>query len=133
MYVRFVSPARADRGRGHYGLFYAAGRIEWDEDQCPALRRAIREELNWFNRELPVPDGDHFRIRSKKRWYAEGICWFRADACEMVRHANCLAVLVGEGGVPLARLHTRRPGQILYRDAFQVVAKPDPRTPVRWC
>jgi hypothetical protein len=29
-----------------------------------------------------------------------------------------------------AELKTRTPGQILYRDEFQIVAKPDRRTPV---
>jgi hypothetical protein len=132
MYVRFVSPARADRGRGHYGIFDAAGGVIHDRAADEPLRRAIREELDWFNVHLPVPTGSHFRVKSRKHWYAEGICWFRAEAREMVRHAHLLAALVSELGVPIARLHTRRPGQILYRDDWQVVAKPAADTPVRW-
>jgi hypothetical protein len=31
--------------------------------------------------------------------------------------------------VPIAKRATRRPGQILYRDAWQIVAKPEQATP----
>ena len=34
-------------------------------------------------------------------------------------------------GHPTAMLHTRHPGQILWRDEHQIVAKPEARTPMR--
>jgi hypothetical protein len=50
----------------------------------------------------------------------------------MVGHAFALAALIGECGVPIAKRVTHRPGQILYRDAWQIVAKPDAATPTTW-
>lgn len=132
MYVRFVSPVALSHGRGQRGLFDAALAIVYDAATCEALYLPIRAELDWFNAELPRPDEDCFAVRSQGSHIDRAICWFRADAREMVRHANWLAALVGEAGVPIARLHTDRPGQILYADAWQIVAKPDAATPVRW-
>jgi hypothetical protein len=43
----------------------------------------------------------------------------------MLVHAFTLAALIEEGGVPIERIWTRDPGQILYRDDYQVVAKPE--------
>lgn len=131
MYLRFVSPVPADRGRGGYGLFDAT-RVAHDPATPEAHRIAITEELGWFRRHLPVPAARHFEVRSRGRWYDEGICWFRDDAREMLAHAFVLSALLRDLGVPIHRLHTRRPGQILYRDAWQIVAKPTAETPVMW-
>ena len=43
----------------------------------------------------------------------------------MVVHAYTLAALIEECGVPIERIWSRDPGQIIYRDPFQVVAKPE--------
>lgn len=131
MYVRFVSPRPADRARGHYGLFAASG-VWRDPDTPEAHAAAIREEVVWFRRNLPVPHWRCFEVKSRRRYYNEGICWFRDDAREMLRHAFVLTALLRDLGVLVGRLHTDRPGQILYRDAWQIVAKPDKATPVRW-
>jgi hypothetical protein len=132
MYLRFVSPIGADRRRGQYGLFTPAFDVEHHCTTPEAISRAVRAELDWFNANLPAPKGRHFRVKSCKRWYSEGICWFRDDAREMIAHANVLAGLLDECGLAIVRLHTRHPGQILYRDAYQIVAKPAAVTPVTW-
>lgn len=132
MYLRFVSPRPADRGRGHYGLFQPAYGIAYAPETPEALRTAIWAEIDWFCDKLPAPHGGRFWVKSKKRWYAEGICWFRDTAREMLAHAHVLASLLREEGVYVTRIETEVPGQILYRDDWQIVAKPGERTPVRW-
>jgi hypothetical protein len=132
MYLRFVSPERAGRGRGAYGIFYAAGCAGRDHRNPDIVRGAIRSELDWFNANLPVPKGRHFVIKSKSCWYDEGICWFRAEARDMISHAWVLAALLRDCGVIINHLTTRDPGQILYRDDYQIVAKPGKWTPVAW-
>lgn len=132
MYLRFVSPVPASRGRGQYGLFSIAGWIIHDPETPEHARGPIQEMLDWFNTNLPAPHYRHFAVKSRKRWYDEGICWFRADAQDMVANANLLAALLNQEGAFLVRLNTRRPGQILYSDSWQVVAKPSADTPVRW-
>jgi len=88
------------------------------------LRYAIWQEVDWFNQNLPVPPRARRCVRSRKRWYPDGICWFVAEAREMIEHAFVLASLLGEVGVPVRKIWSDQPGQVLYRDPWQVVAKP---------
>ena len=132
MYIRFISPERASRGRGYYGVFQAAFDLVYDDCTPDFVYAPVREILDWFNDNLPAPTGRDFRVRSRKRWHADGICWFRDDAQEMIARAHLLALLVSEWHVPIVTLTTRHPGQILYRDDYQVVAKPHAATPIAW-
>jgi hypothetical protein len=43
----------------------------------------------------------------------------------MLAHAHALAALLWDSGVAVDQVWTRHPGQLLYRDPWQVVAKPD--------
>jgi hypothetical protein len=131
MYIRFVTPFRLRDGidQGFFDEAYDLARGACADD---SLRLAIRHELDWFDAELPAPAYRVFRVRSRKRWLAVGICWFRDDAREMIARAHGLAGLLRDCGVPIARLKTRHPGQILYRDDWQIVAKPEAETPTAW-
>jgi hypothetical protein len=60
------------------------------------------------------------------------ICWFLDDARAIVTHAFVASALLQECGVPVAKVATHRPGMILYRDPYQIVAKPIEATPTRW-
>lgn len=131
MYVRFIVPGREVRAGVAHGLFGPAYDLTRDPAAPESLRVAIRHELDWFEAQLPIPARDRFLVRSRKSWIAEGICWFRDDAREMIARAFALAALIAECGVPVTKCATRLPGQILYRDEWQVVAKPKARTPTR--
>ena len=132
MYLRFIVPGRAIRTGVDCGLFHPAYDLMRDRRTPESLACAIRHLLEWFERELPVPARDIFLIKSRQRWLSEGICWFRDDAREPIAQAFGLAALLDECGVPVTRVVTRRPGQILYSDRWQIVAKPEWRTPTRW-
>jgi hypothetical protein len=132
MYVRFISPWPLTRRGVDRGLFGPAGWCEGDPGVPEVLRRALRAEIDWFNQRLPVPPRRGFVVRSRKRWLSHGLCWFVAEAREPIAHAFALAALLGECGVPVTKVATRRPGQILYRDAWQIVAKPEESTPTAW-
>jgi hypothetical protein len=122
MFVRFTAPGAVTRARVAPGLFGPAYWLwRWGE-MTPALL-ALRRELDWFEDRLPVPD--RFGVRAKGRFWSDGVCWFRDHAREMLAHAFTLAVLIEEGGIPIDRIWTRDSGQILYRDPYQVVAKPE--------
>jgi len=124
MYLRFTVPGTVTRARVAPGPFLAAHDAWLDGDwQHDPVIAAIRYELDWFNEWLPVPR--RFGVVAKGRKWYDGICWFRDQAREAVGHAYVLAALLTECGVPVERTWTRDPGQILYRDRFQVVAKPE--------
>ena len=132
MYVRFITPWwRLRRGIdcGLFGPAYACAR---DAEVPAVLRDALWTEIGWFEENLPAPRRRAFLVRSRKRWLADGICWFNDDAREMIARAFVLAALIGECGVPARKVATRRPGTILYRDPWQIVAKPEAATPITW-
>jgi hypothetical protein len=128
-YVRFITPwwrVRRQVDCGPFGPPYEAWR---DGDVPEVLRVAIGEEIDWFEQNLPVPHRQAFRVKSRRRRRSNGICWFHAEAREMISHAFVLAALLEEIGVPVRKAATHRPGTILYRDPFQIVAKPIEVTP----
>jgi hypothetical protein len=130
MYVRFITPWwRLPRSvdSGLFGPAYACAR---DAEVPAVLREALWIEIDWFEHWLPVPH--RFTVKSRGRWLSDGICWFVDDAREMIAHAFALAALIGECGVPARKVATRRPGTVLYRDPWQIVAKPEAATPVVW-
>ena len=130
MYVRFTVPiehggtvTRAHLAPGPFGPAHWLW-CDGDQEKDPVMI-AIRRELDWFNEWLPVPR--RFGVKAKGRWYSDGVCWFRDDAREMLQHMQALVSLIGECGVQTTRNCTRDPGQLLYRDRWQVVAKPEPK------
>ena len=126
MYLRFTTPGVVTRAHVAPGPFRTASELWWGRRGEPdPVLLALRHELDWFNDRLPVPK--RFGVTAKGREWRDGICWFRDDAREMVSHAFTLAALIEECGVPIARIWTRDPGQVLYRDRWQVVAKPERR------
>ncbi|MFN3459192.1 MAG: hypothetical protein ACK4Z8_16575, partial [Novosphingobium sp.] len=125
MYVRFTTPGVVTRASVAPGPFNTAYDLWWDRDEDTPALLALRRELDWFDEWLPVPK--RFTVVAKGRRWSDGVCWFRDDAREMLGHAYALAVLLEECGVPVRRQWTRDPGQLLYRDRWQVVAKPEPR------
>jgi len=137
VYLRFTSADAVHLGlRGgkpvHRGIFGPAYRVRRDKTYPQYLRQAISHELSWFEDELPVPPYARFQVRSKTWWRSQGICWFRAEARDMIRRAFGLRALLDECDILIAELHTDQPGQILYKDDFQIVAKPAASTPTVW-
>jgi hypothetical protein len=127
MYLRFVTPGAVTRAGVRPGFFDAAYAMRHTLWPSP-IAQAIGHELSWFGQSLPVPDGRHpFAVRAQRVWHMDGVCWFRpqAEARDAIAHAHVLAALLDECGVPVERIGTRHPGTILYRDAMQVVAKPN--------
>lgn len=124
MYLRFTVPGTVTRARVAPGPFRIASDLYWDgtQEDDPVLV-ALRRELDWFNENLPIPK--RFGVVAKGVTWRDGVCWFRDDAREMLAHMQVLASLVAELDIPVTRHWTRDPGQVLYRDRWQVVAKPE--------
>lgn len=135
-YVRFITPQRrlrrVDADCGPFGPAYDA---VWDPRVPRVLQDAIWLEIDWFETNLPVPTPrkDAFCVKSRGRWYPDGICRFVAEAREMITHAFVLAALLRETGVMVRKVWDDRPGTVLYRDPWQIVAKPNEATPLLFC
>jgi len=129
-YVRFITPWwRVRRVAADCGPFGPAYDVLWERDLPEVLRVAIEQEIDWFEKNLPVPPYGSFRVKSRGRWYSDGICWFVSEAREMIAHAFVLASLLRDVGVPVRKVWADYPGQVLYRDPWQIVAKPEAATP----
>jgi hypothetical protein len=125
MYLRFTVPGAVTRAGIAPGPFAVASDLAWRHHDAP-VGHALRHELDWFNDHLPVPKGRQpFAVRAKGRWFKDGVCWFRAEARACISRMHVMAALIEDCGVPVTRQVSRSPGQILYRDPYQVVAKPD--------
>ena len=115
-YVRLSVPAwHWDTGVGQ-GIFTIAGivqdRMRLNEKQQRELDRA----LNWFNRKLPVPE-----ISER-----QAIFWFKHSATESKRRVFRLAKTLKSLGIAVEASVTVEPGEIVYRDEFQIAAIPPP-------
>ena len=114
------------------GIFQSAFECRDESLHPDFLRSAIREEVEWFKTHLPSPDEDVFKVRSRGYLRSLGICWFKCEAREMIKHAFSLQALLKECGMHITTIGTAKPGQILYADSFQIVAKPAHTTPTSW-
>ena len=123
MYLRFVTSERDDATGAEAGLFGIAYEIRWEEAEAPEwIRIQVDQEIDWFNEHLDRPDrlwrrgGRHGRIH--------GVCWFRSEAAVAIGHARYLAWLLTEADYPVLELRSRRPGEIIWQDDQQIVARP---------
>ena len=116
-FIRFTVPSDACRTetRVASGLFHATYRLACDGRFEEGERVWWENEMQWFNQFLPPARvGPHWRA----------VCWFRPDAGEAISRMWRIVDLVESEGVPVRVFHTRRPGVIVYADAFQIAAEP---------
>jgi hypothetical protein len=119
MFMRFVVTQIDEDSRQPQGVFSAAyallesGRLDADE------ARRLREELSWFEENLPAPS-EHFCA-----WRA--VFWFKAGAREQVCQAWGLACLLRLHGLHVEVYKCRRLANLVYEDAGQVAAYPSKR------
>ena len=115
MFFRFVVGERDSQSRDFRGIFVAAYDLLYEEDLEPWTRELIRERLDWYEEELPLPPHDRFRS-------GQAICWFKPDAGRMIQRLWPVALAMRESGVPVRVVRRWDPGRIRYQDRWQVVA-----------
>jgi hypothetical protein len=125
--IRFVTQRRHPPYGYRTGILQEAYRL-WRSDTLAAADRAeLRAMLNWFNAHLERPK----RLAASPRPHATktAISWIRASAAVHLAQLRRLAALVNAASIPVDELLTDRPGYVVYRDAYQVVALPFADTP----
>lgn len=125
--IRFVTEWR-HAPYGHRTGVLRAGYRLWRGNSLPeAERYELRTLLNWFNENLATPD----RLATSRQAHGRetALSWIRASASQHVMRLRRMASIVGDAGVAVDELHTTRPGYVVYRDAYQVVALPFADTP----
>ncbi|MEL6599988.1 MAG: hypothetical protein AAGK98_03675 [Pseudomonadota bacterium] len=122
MHFRFVVPRWCPWARAEIGIFTCATPDSLIEGDGPDwLWDEICEQRRWFDDNLAAPD--RLGLQFKRRRSIWGVCWFRHRATEHISRARYLGWLLTEAGLPVLELRREDPGQILWSDAHQVVAK----------
>ncbi|MCP5076197.1 MAG: hypothetical protein GY947_23245 [Rhodobacteraceae bacterium] len=128
MYIRFVVPVFRRDSRAEAGIFYWAYWVRnTDHFSERWLRDELAQELRWFDDNLPVPE--RLVMRFRRRNPIHGICWFCPEASEHINRARYISWLMNEAGAPVREVHAENPGQIIWRDPYQVVSKSETETP----
>ena len=123
MYLRFVVSERDKWTGAERGFFGPAIAVKYWERRAPAwIREQICEELDWFNEHLDAPK--KLERSAGRRGSVYGVCWFRPEAVEAVSRARYVGWLLTEAGIPVRGLRRAHPGEIIWKDDMQVVAKP---------
>jgi hypothetical protein len=121
MFVRFVAGTEAENAYRLDGVFVAS-RLLREEGRLYAHEIGLLDETYaWFNEYLPCPPFAA-KLRSGE-WTRDAVAWFRDDAGEPLRRIWDLVHLLRENGVPVRLVAAGRPGKIVYRDPYQVVAE----------
>ena len=115
MFIRFVVGGGGDDHRQLTGVIHEAEWLRRGGRLTPDEEWAAMEAFRWLDRHLPCPPF------STSGWSRQAVCWFKDGAGEAIGRIWDLVRLLESAGVPVRMLRTRRPGKVLYEDAFQVV------------
>ncbi len=128
MYIRFATD-RLDEDTGKpLGVFSVAYQLIESESLQDYQYAEIRATLDWFKKNLPIPT----RFTRSRRPHREdkGICWFKVEAADCMKHVRYLVHLVAEHDVVVREIVTDSPGYLIYEDQHQVVAEPFAETEI---
>lgn len=123
MYIRFVMSELDTCSGAETGFFQPALAVKHSAIATEEwIRDEITGQIDWFNKHLDAPKkldraaGRFGRIH--------GVCWFRPEAGEAISLARYVAWLLTEAGIPILNHKRHSPGEVIWRDHMQVVAKP---------
>jgi hypothetical protein len=89
-----------------------AGHLERYEEEW------LEAELGWLRMHLPSPAC--LRDEGNER----AICWFRPEAARAIDKVRGIVALLESKGVAVQMVTSADPGKVIYRDKWQLVAKP---------
>jgi hypothetical protein len=118
-FLRFIAFGRQGRFCASFGPFSLAYKMARDREQPIYYRRPLREHLDWFGENLPVPD--RFNRRLGRASTGIGVCWFKAGAGRHISRAREMCRILDEIGYPIVCRWTAELGRPIYQDEFQIV------------
>lgn len=131
-FVRFVVDEPHPTVDAELGMFTALERIDFSR-QRGSIQRAHEEAWFWFS--LHGGGGLYRpRLTGKVRTQAvrKSLFWFKAEGRfagketgSVLRRARQLAQVMGDAGVEVREIATDDPGEVIWQDTRQVLARPD--------
>lgn len=120
--VRFVVRNGVREPRWLPGLVGVAENLLKTDSLEVEARAAIRVYFDWIDEVVPVP-----RYRHRRHlWGSEAVCWIRSSAFTFVQRTREVARHLVRNGHAMAVVQTGQPGEICYKDAYQVIADTPP-------
>ena len=117
-YVRFQGLKPCVGTPSKIGIFQLAYELKHSSVTAKYDDRQIRRDLKWLGMHLKAPNvldkDQHFRA----------ICWFKDTAREPLKRIWSMKRILEEYGYWIDVIKTEQPGNIIYEDGWQVVAKP---------
>jgi hypothetical protein len=121
MFVRFVVGADAENAAWLTGVITKARLLRDAGELHDYESERLEETYDWFNEHLPCPP---FRRKLRSgEWTRDAVAWFRAEAIEPIRRMWDIVAILREHGIAVRMVTSERPGKIVYKDDFQVVAE----------
>ncbi len=122
MYIRFETEQIDLRSGKPIGIFTLAYNLLRDNDFTPSQKQAIRDLMDYFEKELPVPNKFTTKKNNARGPNKPGTSWLHSEEREMVSHFWLLKSALEEHGYNIhVRIQARHPGKIIYSDRYQVV------------
>jgi len=118
MYLRFTTLKIDEDSKRPQGVFTSAYRLLESGDLTAAEWKHLRETLDWYKANLPLPP--------KKFEASRAIFWFRSSAEENIARMWELVAILRDHDIPVSVYKCRRLANISYRDELQVAAYPSP-------
>ena len=120
MYARFVTLLRHRESDHPLGVIRAS--LWFDHRIRSADQRKIEELVDWFNAYLPVPR--RFVRNRDREGRKNAICWFKPCAERFLEKVQQIAEILERNRITTELWRTRKPGYVVYEDAYQVAAVP---------
>jgi hypothetical protein len=117
MFIRFVVGRDGEDHRWLTGIITEARVLRDDGVLEPYEVNLLEETYRWLDDHLPCPP---FR---RSRWPKQAVCWFKDDAGDCIGRMWDLVFLLHQHGRAVRVLKSRRPGRVLYEDAYQVMVE----------
>lgn len=117
-YVRFQGLEKTEGIASRRGIFQLAYQLKRSPEILPYHDRELRQNLSWLETHLDAPD-----ILNKSKHFS-AICWFKDTAIEPLERVRAIKFVLEQYGIWVDQITTQKPGQIIYQDEWQVVAKP---------
>lgn len=118
MYLRFTTLKIDEDSKRPQGVFIAAYRLLDSGDLSVAEWEHVREILDWYKANLPLPPKNFEASRA--------IFWFRGGAAESIRRMWELVAILRAHDISVSVHKCRHLGNISYFDKLQVAAYPSP-------
>jgi hypothetical protein len=114
MYLRFTTLKIDEDSKRPQGIFIAAYRLLESGDLSAAEWKHLREILDWYKANLPLPPKSFEASRA--------IFWFRSGATENIGRMWELVAILRDHDIAISVHKCRRLANISYRDDLQVAA-----------